>query len=149
MTETILNICKNESYIYTNYLIHYRLEFCEESQSILKLFVHSGEKIANNSKNFKEIILPMKKFGPFFIQENLLETLKQEKPEKIVGMFDIRWLAILRCMFYFEKKLDWIWWGLDTGSIVGDFFKKLLLLKSNKVIFYNNQVKAKFKGFDK
>ena len=73
-----------------NYLIHYRLEFYEELSKYFEIIVvHSGEKIANNSKNFKEIILPMKKFGPFFIQENLLETLKQEKTRK--NSWDVRY----------------------------------------------------------
>ncbi len=133
-----------------NYLIHYRIDFYEELSKYFEIVViHSGKKIVKSNNNFKEITVPVQKFGPFFIQKNLLQVLVKENPNKIVGMFDIRWISIIMGMFYFEKKINWIWWGLDTGSYIADFFKKILLLKRNKVIFYNNQIKAKFENFNK
>ncbi len=133
-----------------NYLIHYRVDFYEELSKYFEIIViHSGKRLTSSKNNFKEIILPLHKIGPFFIQENLLSTLKEEEPDKIVGMFDIRWLSIVRSMFYFEKKIDWIWWGLDKGSYIADFFKKLLLMKSNKVVFYNKEIRAKYEDFNK
>jgi glycosyltransferase involved in cell wall biosynthesis len=48
-------------------------------------------------------------------------------------------------MISFDKKVDWIWWGLDKGKSNLAFYVKLLLSKrKNPIVFYHEEIKRKF-----
>ena len=130
-----------------NQLLHYRVAFYEElSKDHDITIIHSGKPIVSSTHSFKEIIISCKQYGPFFFQEGLHSTIKSLNPEIIVAMFDIRWLSILFSMLLLDKKLKWIWWGLDRGkNQLAYLMKKIILLRKNKVIFYNKNIKDLFK----
>lgn len=107
--------------------------------------VHSGKRLRKETDRFEEIILPLRKIGPFRLQTGLTKYLTLSKPDSVIAMFDIRWPLTVLAMFRFDKKLNWIWWGLGRGkSKIATFVKRIILLRQNPVVFYSRHSMSEF-----
>jgi len=107
--------------------------------------VHSGASNKQAGDKFREVILPMKRFGPFYVQKGLSRIIELERPSRIIAMFDIRWINSLLAMYHFDKKLTWIWWGLDEGAnVFARRLKCFLARRNNAIVFYSDSLRNKF-----
>ena len=129
--------------ILQNKLLHYRIPFYSLLGKHVDLkVVHSG-CLNTEMPGFKNCIVANYKLGPFNFQYSLSNEIKDA--DVIIGMFDIRWISIVKTFFIckFLKK-RFIWWGLDEGNSKLAFGIKLLLARfSENIIFYNNQSRDK------
>ncbi|MBW7835264.1 MAG: glycosyltransferase family 4 protein [Sphingomonadales bacterium] len=123
-----------------NKLLHYRRPFYNELCKHFEVAVlHSGEPNCNPGDKYKEIIVPVRKIGPFWWQQRLLETLSTLPIEAIIAMFDVRWLNIMLAMYRWDHKIPWIWWGLDKGASTLALKAKLWIAhRDNPIVFYNH-----------
>lgn len=124
-------------------LPHYRNGFFNEMAKHDDIVVvHSGKSNVCDSDKFRECILPLVNIGPFKLQKGLFEFIKQEKPDVIIAMFDIRWIYSVILMYISRSNIKWIWWGMDKGQSKLALTLKLLIAKrNNPIVFYNNYIK--------
>lgn len=133
-------------FIVQNIVPHYRIDFfnilCESYDIFL---IHSGNSSNPEKIRFKEYIIPSYKFGPLIIQLGLFNLINKFKPSAIIASADIRNLISLAAMYYYDKRIKWIWWGLDTGaSHIATLIKLRVCKRNNPVVFYNENVMNKF-----
>ena len=124
-------------------LPHYRKGFFNEMAKHDDIVVvHSGVSNVCDSDKFRECILPLANIRPFKLQKGLFEFIKQEKPDVIIAMFDIRWIYSVILMYLSRSNIKWIWWGMDKGQSKLALTLKLLIAKrNNPIVFYNNYIK--------
>lgn len=127
-------------------LPHYRRAFFNElSKHDDVLVIHSGAPNRRGEDRFRECVLPASNVGPFNFQSGLFDVIEDENPDTIVAMFDIRWISTVRAMFRYDRKINWIWWGLDEGgSTLALMVKCLLARRDNPIVFYNSTVLSRF-----
>lgn len=127
-------------------LLHYRRDFFNALTALDKVLIaHSGEPVRRSTDRFEEVLLPAKHLGPFWFQEGLLELIRTRKPRAVIAMFDVRWVNTIRAMYYFDKRLAWVWWGLDRGrNALATRAKLLIARRPNPIIFYNERNRASF-----
>lgn len=130
-------------------LPHYRRAFFNElSKHDDILVIHSGTPNERGEDCFRECVLPARNVGPFRIQSGLFNVIEDVNPDTIVAMFDIRWINTVKAMFRYDRKVNWIWWGLDEGgSALALKVKCLLARRDNPIVFYNSTVLSRFLGF--
>ena len=141
---------KNKSLIIIqNKLPHYRRDFFNSLTRIADVvLIHSGPVTVREEDNFKEIIIPSYKFGPFNIQLGIFKLIKKLKPNVIIASADIRNFMSLAAMYNFDRRIKWVWWGLDIGSTrIATLFKILIFKRNNPIIFYNESIKKIFIDF--
>lgn len=133
-------------------LPHYRKGFFNEMAKHDDIVVlHSGKSNVCDSDKFRECIFPLVNIGPFKLQKELFEFIKQEKPDVIIAMFDIRWIYSVFLMYLSSSKIKWVWWGMDKGKSAFALILKLLIAKrDNPIVFYNSHIKQEMigKGLD-
>lgn len=128
------------------WLPHYRLELFNALAAIENVaVVHSGEPARRDGDLFEEVVLPVKPLGPFMLQQGILDVIEARQPRAIIAMFDVRWVNTVRAMYRFDRRLKWVWWGLDRGR--SDWATKVKLLfarRPNPIVFYNEVTRAAF-----
>ena len=128
--------------ILQNKILHYRKSFFNElSKNYDVTVIHSGSKSVNTNDIYKEIIVDVNSFGPFFIQKGILREIRKDKYDVIISMFDLRWINNILSLYLRPKKTKFIWWGAWlTNSKIANFFRvKLSKLKNVNSIFYTKE----------
>ncbi|MDT8858152.1 glycosyltransferase family 4 protein [Paracoccaceae bacterium Fryx2] len=127
-------------------LPHYRREFFNALCSLDEVtVVHSGAQTKGQGDRFSEVLLPMRVLGPFRLQQDLDQLISELRPRTVIAMFDMRWLNSVRAMFSHDRKVNWVWWGLDQGRSKTALRLKLMIARrSNPIVFYDNQTRSSF-----
>jgi len=129
---------------------HYRLSFFNKLALKYDVtIIHTGPPVLCVNSSFKEYVLPLYNFGPFYFICGLSAILSQLCPSHVISVADFRCISIIKSMFTLDKSLKWIWWGLDMGnSFFANKLRSLLFKRGNSVIFYNDSIKNKFFGLN-
>jgi len=127
-------------------LPHYRIGFFNALSDLDEVVVvHSGMPVSCSTDRFEEVVLPVKKLGPFQVQQGLIELISERRPDAIIAMFDLRWVNSVRAMFRFDKALRWIWWGIGTGrNKFASWARRVLAARPNPIVFYNEEARRSF-----
>tara|TARA_B100000787_G_C16148303_1_gene275339 strand:+ start:120 stop:1139 length:1020 start_codon:yes stop_codon:yes gene_type:complete len=107
--------------------------------------LHSGKSINNNKDKYKELIFPVKNYGPFYLQQGLIQEIQVNDYDYVILLFDVRWLNTIRTIFKYRKKVKVILWGawLTNNNIIN----KIRLYLSKKVyanVFYTHKSRLDF-----
>ena len=125
--------------IVQNMVLHYRKPVYNElSQHYEVTIQHSGSKSVGDDDKYKELIVPVKRTGPFFLQSGVLTEMRTGQYDVVIAMFDIRWLANIIAVF-FRKGSRFIYWGHRYSKF--RFVNKLrdtLIRVSDGVILYSD-----------
>lgn len=129
-----------------NQLPHYRRELfnklCDVEQVLV---VHSGIPSVRKEDRFLEEIVPSYKIGPFKWQAGIFDIIKRNRPSAVIASADIHNIVSIIAMFRLDKKLRWIWWGMDRGaSELALGVKTWLALRNNPIVFYNEEIRKEF-----
>lgn len=139
--------------ILQNTLLHYRKSFFNELSKFYNVTVlHSGKNTVKNSDKYKEIIVNVRKIGPFFIQDYVIEEVKSNKYDIVISMFDLRWINNVLAMYLHNKSAKFIWWGAWlTKSNIANSIRIYLSNQEYSSIFYTKEAKNMFlnKGISK
>lgn len=127
-------------------LLHYRLELLNALATLDDVvIVHSGAPARRETDRFEEVLLPARTVGPFHLQEGVLALIEKRRPDAVIAMFDLRWVNTIRAMYRFDRRLAWIWWGLDQGKCdLATRAKLFLARRPNPIVFYNEMTRAAF-----
>lgn len=130
------------------WLPHYRLELFNALGAIEDVVVvHSGKPARRDGDRFEEVVLPTKSLGPFKLQHGLLDLIEERQPRAVIAMFDVRWVNTVLAMYRFDRRLKWVWWGLDRGKSDWATRAKLLFARrANPIVFYNEETRASFRS---
>lgn len=135
-----------------NFILHYRIPFFNVlAQNYNVTVLHSGKKSKGPDDNFEEIIVSVKKIGPFYLQNGVLEEVNNSKYDIIIALFDVRWVNTLLSIYNHNKNAKYILWG---AWITNNYFAdKVRLFYTKKVfanVFYTNDARQDFvkKGID-
>jgi len=125
--------------ILQNSIPHYRIplyEMLAESYNITVL--HSGEAATQPASKYKEIIVPVRKVGPFFWQSNVFNVVNSDEYDVIIAMFDIRWIQNVLAVFK-KRKSTLIYWGHRySKSFFINIIRTFFLKKSDRILLYSN-----------
>jgi glycosyltransferase involved in cell wall biosynthesis len=129
-----------------NRLPHYRVDFFNELSSLDEvLVIHSGSPSSAKGDRFREHILRSIKIGPFVWQCGLSRLIRSINPSAVIASADIRNIHSIFAMALFDRKVRWIWWGMDRGASNLAFrLKCWLALRRNPIVFYNNEIRNVF-----
>jgi glycosyltransferase involved in cell wall biosynthesis len=129
-----------------NRLPHYRREFFNELSKLDDVVVvHSSQPSSVKGDKFREKILRSIKVGPFVWQCGLSRLIKSSNPSAVIASADIRNVHSVFAMLHFDRKVRWIWWGMDRGASDLAFkLKCLLASRRNPIVFYNNEIRKIF-----
>jgi glycosyltransferase involved in cell wall biosynthesis len=122
-------------------LPHYRIGFFNALCDIDEVtVVHSGRAACGQNLRFREVVLPVRRVGPFRIQFGLHRLIRSIDPNVVIAMFDLRWLSSIQAMYKFDRHLTWVWWGLGEGQFsVATWIKTLLANRINPIVFYSDR----------
>lgn len=129
-----------------NYILHYRIPlFNQLSVKYDVTVVHSGKKMASPNDSFKELIVPLYKFGPLRIQPRFLKEVYNSKYDIIIALFDVAWITTVISIFAHNKKAKFILWGAwITKSRLANYVRVLTAKKVDANIFYTQQARQDF-----
>lgn len=133
--------------IIQNKILHYRKALYNELSTHHNVTIlHSGNSILDNQDYFKEIIVNVRKFGPFYIQNKVVNEVVSGEYDAVIAMFDIRWLSNIYAMFAAEKKsINFVWWGVYfTKNKIANIIRMLISHRDNSIIFYSKDAKESF-----
>ena len=124
-------------------ILHYRKSLYNElSKHYHVTVLHSGSNTVQASDAYSEIITPVRKIGPFFLQSGVMRAITTEEYDGVIAMFDVRWLNNLMAWRRKRKKIDFVWWGLDFGkNRLASHLKLYICRRSNPTIFYTESTK--------
>lgn len=129
-----------------NYILHYRkpmFNFLSEKYNVTVL--HSGKSINNKNDKYQELIFPAKKSGPFFIQEGLINEIKNNKYDFIILLFDVRWVNTIIAILMLRKSENIILWGAWlTNNKAINIIRFWISKKVYANVFYTNKSRLEF-----
>lgn len=133
-----------------NYVLHYRKPFFNELAKNYDVTVlHSGKKSVEGSDAYKEIIVSVKKIGPFFIQGGVSKEVTKPKYDVVISLFDVRWLATLSFLFFKnDSKLNILWGAWVTKSVLANKLRGYFLKKSDANVFYTYDAELGFSNLN-
>jgi glycosyltransferase involved in cell wall biosynthesis len=128
-----------------NFILHYRKAFFNELSRHYEVTVyHSGNKTVTENDKYQEIIVPIKKIGPFYLQSGVLDAVKSDNYDIVIALFDVRWINTVLSIF-FNKNSKFIWWGAwITKSKIANFIRLFFTRKSFANVFYTNEARIDF-----
>jgi glycosyltransferase involved in cell wall biosynthesis len=126
--------------------LHYRKSFCAElSKHFEVVVIHSGLSICDGTEPYTEVLTSKHNCGPFSFQFGLREELRNGGYDAVIAMFDIRWFISFWAMFMWDRKVTWVWWGLDVGaSKIALKIKLWIAKRGNPIVFYNSATRNQF-----
>ena len=129
-----------------NLLPHYRIALYNHMAEKYKVTIlHSGSSARSEKDKFDEIILPMKKIGPFFFQRRLINIIKKINPDSIIIMFDLRWVMSVALLLLVPTNSRPILWGLDKGkSKLALMLKLFIARRGYHIVFYEKTIMTDF-----
>lgn len=106
--------------------------------------IHSGTKTVTKSDKYKEIIIPARKFGPFFLQRGLLKNIYNGY-DVIIAMCDFHWPGYFMPLLFKPKNARFILWGSWlTKNFFANIFKIQFAKMADSNIYYCEQHKLDF-----
>ena len=128
-----------------NYILHYRKPFFNELSKYYDVTVlHSGEASVTPNDKYKEIIVPVKRIGPFYLQKNVIKEVRSNNYDIVIALFDVRWINTVLSVC-FNKNSKFIWWGAwITKSKIANSIRLFFTKKSYSSVFYTNEAKKDF-----
>lgn len=123
-----------------NTLMHYRKPLYNGlAKEFTIVVVHSGGSNVGAEDKFSEVVLPLKRIGPFFNQTGLGDTIREHNPDVVVGMFDLRWPSILKYILK-DNNFRYITWGHRySRSFVANWFRNVLLRRAVGNVLYGTE----------
>lgn len=120
-------------------LTHYRREVFNAMCDLDNVtVVHSGMPSRAENDRFSEVVLPVRKIGPFRWQKGIGRLVAELRPKTVIAMFDLRWFLTIWAMYRNDRSLNWVWWGLSIGQSNLALRAKLALAKrDNPIVFYH------------
>lgn len=74
--------------------------------------------------------------------------IRREQPQTVIASADVRNLASLIAMLRFDRRVRWIWWGMDQGgSTLATWAKVLIGKRRNAIVFYTHKIRDIFLAF--
>lgn len=136
---------KSELLILQNQIPHYRLplyNLLAEASGINLTVIHSGKPLEQGKKKiFNEVIVPCRKFGPFYLQKGIKKYVDQAN--FVVSMFDLHWPACLLPIWYAPTKT--ILWGHGFGSSkIARHVRLFLAKKAAAIMLYEKSAADEF-----
>ena len=136
---------KKRILITQNKILHYRKALfnllCDTYEVTV---IHSGTATIDSQDKYTEIIVPMKKIGPFYVQKGILSEIKKDYAV-IIAMCDLHWINNLIALFSHPKNTKFIWWGSWlTGKYWADKIKIGLAKQADANIFYSEEARMSF-----
>jgi len=118
---------------------HYRKPVYNElSRHYDVTVLHIGGKSVDVDDTYNEIIAPMKRFGPFFLQSGVMKVMRNGDYDAVIAMFDIRWVANIIAVFL-RKKSRFLYWGHRYGkNYLTNRLRDLLMRLSDGVVLYSD-----------
>ncbi|MHB1105220.1 MAG: glycosyltransferase family 4 protein [Lutibacter sp.] len=137
---------KKDILILYNFILHYRIPFFNVlSQYYNVTVLHSGKECVGSDDKFTEIIVPVKKMGPFYFQKGVLAEVNKEKYDIIIALFDIAWVNTIISIYVHNKKAKFILWGAwITKSNIANRIRIFFTKKAHSNVFYTNEARLAF-----
>jgi glycosyltransferase involved in cell wall biosynthesis len=132
--------------ILQNKLPHYRKSLYAALSRLYDVTVlHSGEPSVGPGDPFREIVVPVRKVGPFFLQSGVFTEVRRPDYDAVIAMFDIRWIFNILAMWIHAPRARFILWGTWlSGSRPADAVKLFLARRGRPVVFYDAEERARF-----
>lgn len=129
-----------------NYILHYRKAFFNELAKYYDVTIlHSGEKSITDEDKYKEIIVPVKKIGPFYFQSDVISEVRKDCYDICIALFDVRWINTVFSIYFKNKNTKFIWWGAwITKSSIANFIRLHFTKKADANVFYTNEARKDF-----
>lgn len=138
--------------ILQNTIMHYRKPFFNElSKSYDITVLHSGNNSLTKNDFYKEIIVPVKKVGPFSFQKNVLKEINTEYYDVVIAMSDIRWVMNMLAVFCSSNVCFFYWGHRYSKNIIINSIRDFFLHLSDGAIMYSDSETKKMinRGMDK
>lgn len=121
-----------------NFILHYRKPlFNLLSKDYNVTVLHSGKKTVSDQDLYSEIIVPVLKKGPLYLQKDLLKEVQNKKYDVIIALFDVRWIYTIYSIFQHNKSAKFILWGAWlTKNTFANKLRLFLTRKADASIFY-------------
>jgi len=125
--------------ILQNKILHYRKPLYNElSKHYDVTILHSGDKSAGVNDDYKEIITPVKKVGPFFLQSGVLKAVRSGGYDVVIAMFDIHWVANIIAIFLRPNSRFLYWGHRYSKNHLANKLRDLLMRLSDGIILYTD-----------
>lgn len=103
--------------------------------------LHSGVPTVTSEDAYREILIPARRTGPFFIQNGVFREISSGKYDAVVAMFDLHWLAYIFPVFKSGQRYGrWIFWGhrYSRGSVT-NYTRDWLMKKADAILLYGRE----------
>jgi glycosyltransferase involved in cell wall biosynthesis len=123
--------------ILQNYVPHYRKPVYNNlSLKYDVTILHSGNPSITENDSFKEIIVKSHKIWKFHLQSGVIKTLRANKYDTVIAMFDLAWISYMLINFIFPNRI--IYWGNRYSSnFFINLFRTLIMRTSKSNILYS------------
>ena len=103
--------------------------------------LHSGVPTVDTEDTYKEILIPTRRIGPFFVQNDVFREISSGKYDVVIAMFDLRWPAYILPMFKSRQRYGrWIFWGHRySRSSVVNYARDRLMRKADAILLYGHE----------
>ena len=103
--------------------------------------LHSGTPTVEPEDTYKEILVPVRRLGPFFIQNGIFREISSGKYDVIIAMFDLRWPAYILPVLKSRRRYGrWIFWGHGYGRMrAGNYIRDWLMKKVDAILLYGRE----------
>lgn len=119
-------------------ILHYRKALYSALSEHYDLTVlHSGKAVVTDDDCYRELIVPVRKVGPFFLQSGVLKEIRSGQYAVVVAMFDLRWFMNIVGAFL-SGNTRYLYWGqIYTTNRLANFFRDRLMRSVDGVILYS------------
>ncbi len=100
--------------------------------------LHSGTPTVEPEDAYKEILVPVRRLGPFFIQKGVFREISSGKYDAIIAMSDLHWPAYILPVLKSRRRYGkWIFWGRGCGRrIAMNYIRNWLAKKADAILLY-------------
>jgi glycosyltransferase involved in cell wall biosynthesis len=117
----------------------YRVPFFNALGQVFNVTViHGGKPVAVAGQRFKEVVLPLRKAGPFHILSGLDEHFA-DRPSAVVGMFDLRWPQFIARRIEANESRFLLWGHRYSRHAAVNMVRDILLKRSDGAILYGEE----------
>lgn len=124
--------------ILQNMILHYRKPIYNELSKYYDVTVlHSGSKSVGNDDKYKELITPVRRMCPFFLQSGVLSEMRTGQYDVVIAMFDIHWVNNIIAVFWGSNSRFLYWGHRYSKNCIGNKLRNLLMRVSDGVVLYS------------
>ena len=100
--------------------------------------LHSGIPTVDSEDVYKEILIPARRVGPFFIQNGVFRQMSSGNYDTVIVMFDLRWPAYILPMLKSRQRYGrWILWGhWYSRNPVTNYARDWLMKQADAILLY-------------